>query len=227
MPPDQLSSQKTAYDTLKAAVLGSNLQSPEVNSLFSIDRASGDRIGANAPSNFNTGVTVNNQEIARQNQIDDLKAQAQAAAAANDPSKYQQVAKKDGGYAFYDGAGQEISAWDYARATGKSPADLLKGSLNPVDKAFSQDWAQLQNYMTDKANSKNDSKAAARAKKTEQQVKKYYNIDLHKQDPNQVTQTLMAAYPTVFGGTAKGRQGTNTLLPSAATLKTSLGGGGL
>lgn len=141
--------------------------------------------------------------------------------------------RPDGGFGFYDENGNEISAKDYAAATGKSLDSVLKNSTNPVDKAFLQDYKQLNAYINNKLNSKNDPKARSSAQTVETQVRKLYNIPLHQQTPDSLIQAFVAAYPTVFGGTQAGRQGTSSLLPSANTVKqsqkksTGLGAGAL
>lgn len=221
VPPPQ-TIQGNNYDSLKAAVLGSGLSLPEVSNYFSPEAGAMLTKGSNAAGNFNTGVLdANNQAAereARANQIDSLKLKVQTAQDQADPSKYQQVAKDDGGYAFYDGAGNEISAFQYARATNKSPVDVLKNSTNPIDIGFNQDYKQLQDYLTAKANSKNDPKAAKTAQAIEAAVKKNFGLDLHKMKPDDVIGKFKVAYPTVFGGTNKGIPAGQTLIaPKTAT----------
>lgn len=211
------------YAALKSAVLGAQVNTapgasplgsfPELAKLYSSApqveqvhlKASGD--------SYNTGVTADNAAAAQQAS---QQAALQKLKDVQDPSKYQQVQKQDGGYAFYDPLGNEISAQQYASVVGKSPADILKNSQNPVDKAFVQDYNQLQNYINDKANAKNDPKAKSAAQAVETQVRSTYGIQLHQQNPTDVINAFMQAYPTVFGGTAAGKQGSSTLLPSAS-----------
>lgn len=169
------------------------------------------------------GAAYNAQQEA-ENQKKAAAAAASAASDATDPSKYTRVAKSDGGFAFLDPNGKEISAFEYARIKGVSPTDVLKGSLNPIDKRFAQDYKQLEDYINNKANAKNDPKAKAAAQATEKQVKKLYNINLHSSQPNEVFNALIKAYPTVFGGTGAGRQKANTLLPSSNQIKSAQSG---
>lgn len=225
------------YATLKSAVLGAQVNTtpgasplgsfPELDKLYSTaPQVAQTQLDSTAP-NYNTGVTVANQKAA---------ADAASAAASQklkdlqDPSKYTQVAKADGGYAFYDPLGNEISASQYASITNKSPADVLKNSQNPIDKAFVQDYNQLQSYIQNKQNSGTDPAAKAAAQATEAEVQKLYGVNLAKESPSQVIQTFQSAYPTVFGGTGKAPQGTNTLLPDAAYVKANAnatGAGGI
>lgn len=230
---DPATIQQNAYDQLRSAVLGSGLNLPEVSKFYAPEQNALNTQTASAGGNYNTGITVANQkaaaEEARLNQIDALKQQFQTIQDANDPSKYQRVPKDDGGFAFFDPSGKEISAWQYSRAVGKDPTEVLKGSQNPIDTQFSQDYNQLNQYIKDKQNAKNDPKARSRAQAVETEVRKLYGIKMHQQDPNEVIRAFQAAYPTVFGGRTAGRQGGSTLFPTNDTLKNrfSLGGGGL
>lgn len=170
-----------------------------------------------AGDSYNAAVTVENQRKAQ--------AAAQAAAEAKkDPSNYRRIPKSDGGYAFVDPDGNELSAFEYARIVGKSPVEVLKDSLNPIDKRFAQDYKQLEAYINNKASAKNDPKAKAAADAVEKQVKKLYNIDLKRTDTSEVFNALVKAYPTVFGGKGAGRQGSNTLLPNSNQIKKAQSG---
>lgn len=205
-------------DALKAATLGAQqIQSPDsplgassapelakmYQSSFQLPQSSG---GASALTNI------------AQQQVAEAKAQQaaaeKAAQDAKDPSKYQRVQKQDGGYAFFDPTGKEISASQYAQILGVSPDRVLADSNNPIDLAFQQDYKSLQQYFQDKINSKFDQTAADRAAQTEKAVKDAYGIDLAKQNHADVVNTFMQSYPTVFGLTTTGKQGTNALLPS-------------
>lgn len=227
VPPQTL--QGANYDALRSAVLGSGLTLPEVSGYFAPERGAMMNRGMNAGGNFNTGIQVENQQAAeresRLNQIDSLKGQVQTIQDQADPSKFQQVAKADGGYSFFDGVGNEISAWEYARATGKSPTDILKNSQNPIDMGFNQDYKQLQDYLNAKRNSKNDETAAETAANIEAIVKKNYGIDLHKMKPADVINQFKAAYPTVFGGTKKGIPVGQTLIAPKNALPVGAAGG--
>lgn len=214
------------YDQLKSAVLGAQQQGsgdsplgnfPELSKLYS--------------SSFQLPVS-NAAASAAGNVTSDIVAQqkAQAAAAAQAASSggggsrsggggFKIVARPDGGFGFYDANGNEVSANDYSQATGKDLSAVLKNSRNPVDRAFLQDYKQLNDYIKNKQNAANDPKARSAAQAVETQVRKLYNIPLHQQNPNEIINAFVQAYPTVFGGSAAGKQGTNTLLPSANTIK--------
>lgn len=211
------------YATLKAAVLGASANTapgasplgnfPEIAKLYSSNAAVAQSDLNSAGPQYNTKVQVANDEAA-----------TSAARAASGAGKYQQKPTGDGGFKFYGPDGQEMSAAQFAAATGASVGDLLKDSQNPIDRAFLQDYQQLNDYINNKANAKNDPKARSAAQKVETQVRKLYGIQLHQQNPNQVIQAFVQAYPTVYGGHTAGRQGTSTLLPSANTIKTSSSG---
>lgn len=216
------------YAALKSAVLGAQANTapgasplgsfPELAQLYSSDTQLGQTQLNNAAPFYNNGVQVEN----------DRAAAASAASAARkkledlqDPSKYKQEQKDDGGYAFYDPLGQEISAAQYAAITNKSPSEILKNSQNPIDIAFREDYDQLQNYIKDKANARADGEAANRAKATESKINELYGIDLSQQSPQDVIESFKNAYPTVFGRHTTGPQGTSTLFPTKSSLDSS------
>lgn len=217
------------YAALKSAVLGAQTNTapgasplgsfPELSKLYS----SGPQLAklqlSSAAPNYNSGVDASAEAAQRQA---DATAAAQKLKDVQDPSKYQQVSTGDGGYKFYDPLGNEISASEYASITNKSPADILKNSTNPIDKAFVQDYSQLESYIQNKQNAKVDPKAAAAAKATEDEVQKLYGVNLAKESPSQVINTFKQAYPTVFGLNTTGPQGTNTLLPDQNYIKTQV-----
>lgn len=118
---------------------------------------------------------------------------------AQSASNYQQVARPDGGFGFYDPQGNEISAAQYAAATGKAPTDVLKNSTNPIDLGYQKDFSDLQTYINNKLQAKTNVKSAAAAKNVEQQVQKTYGVDIAKYTPAQLVQQFQHAYPTVYG----------------------------
>jgi hypothetical protein len=129
----------------------------------------------------------------------EVENQKKAEAAKKDKGKYQRVKKSDGGFAFYDSEGNEISAYDYANATGTIPSDVLADSENPIDSGYKQDYKSLQEYINAKLNSQYDSEAATTAKQIEDQVKEKMGIDLARLTPEQVISRFKEAYPTVYG----------------------------
>lgn len=140
---------------------------------------------------------ASNAGVSAQAQADQTTVSAQKAAAS--ASNYQQVARPDGGFGFYDPNGNEISAAQYASATGKTPGDVLKNSTNPIDIGYQKDFKDLQDYINNKLQSSTNVKSAAAAKNVEQQVQKTFKVDISKYTPAQLIQQFQHAYPTVYG----------------------------
>lgn len=228
------------YAQLRDAVLGSQQQGsptsplgsfPELAKLYSSSFQLPLSNAATHAQAAQTDTTVSNQQAAeaeaKANALDAAKQKLQDIQDASDPSKFQQVATGDGGYKFYDGAGNEISAFQYAQAKNVSPTDVLKGSTNPIDIGFTQDYKQLQAYINAKANSKNDQTAADEAANIEAIVKKNYGIDLHKESISDVINQFKTAYPTVFGGTGKGVSTNQRFIPNINALPIGSGAGSI
>ena len=78
---------------------------------------------------------------------EDAKNAAQAKIDSLNPKNFRMDPAEDGGYNFYDGAGNPISVYDYARATGARPEELLKDSQNPNDQKFVRDHAVVQSLV--------------------------------------------------------------------------------
>ncbi len=226
----------TQYATLKSSILGAQQAGgasplgnfPELQGLANLTNPLEAKSQAVAGSAYNAQVQAAN-----------IKAEASAKARAQndmlDASKYTKVPLSDGGYKFIAPNGQEISASQYAQVKGESTDSVLKGSQNPIDVSFQQDFKQLQQYIQDKQNlqganratNQGDIKALDRAQAVETQVKQQYGIDLAKENPSQVIQTFMQAYPTVFGLHTTGPQGTGYFLPSSEATKNYQPGGGI
>lgn len=149
------------------------------------------------------------------NQKASADAESQKQQYLSDPSNYQQVARPDGGYGFYDASGKEISAQDYAAATGKSVPDVLRNSQNPIDIGFQKDYKDLQDYINLKLQSSTDKGAATKASAIEADVSKTYGINIAKLTPDQLIKAFQAAYPTVYGGHNTGVPVGQTLIPQA------------
>lgn len=133
--------------------------------------------------------------------------------AATDKVKYQRVKKADGGYAFFDPSGKEVSAYDYANAVGAKPSEVLADSENPIDIGYQEDYNNLQDYMQAKLNAKTNSTLAAKAKSIEDQVKKAHGVDLSGMNPQQLIDSFKSAYPTVYGRSNTGVQAGQTFIP--------------
>lgn len=223
-------------ESLRQAILGApSIQAPP----STLGASQGPELAQMALAGFQLPQSSGAASALSQVSADQVSAQNAAASAARSSGGgrtsaggYTVKPRKDGGFGFYDADGNEISASDYASATGKSLDSVLKKSNNPVDKAFLQDYKQLNDYINNKLNAKNDPKARSAAQAVETQVRKLYNIPLHQQTPDSLINAFTQAYPTVFGGNQAGKQGTNTLLPSAnsqkqqKTSKYSLGSSG-
>lgn len=202
-------------ESLRQAVLGAtNIQAPP----SPLGASQGAELANMALAGFQLPQAEGASGALAQQSQDIVQAQ-NASAKAGGKGKYQKIPKSDGGFSFVDPDGNEISAAEYAAATGTTAADVLKDSQNPIDRAYLLDAKQLNNYINDKLNAKNDSQARSRAQAVETQVRKLYKIPLHQQTPDSLINAFVSAYPTVYGHTQRGAQGTNTLLPSADTIK--------
>lgn len=149
-----------------------------------------------------------------------LQAQKDAAAAAekqkaalSDPKNYQKIPKADGGFAFFDPSGKEISAHDYALVTGQPVSKVLADSENPIDMAFTNDYNNLQKYM--QAWQNGDKKTIDSIQKQSPALAKITN-------PQDLIKRFYQAYPTVYGlggfngpGTAGQPNGTS-FIPNAS-----------
>ncbi|CAB4176082.1 hypothetical protein UFOVP1522_16 [uncultured Caudovirales phage] len=129
-----------------------------------------------------------------QMQVEEAKKAAAAAKQAQqdmlDPRKYQQIAKSDGGYGFFDPTGKEISAHDYARVVGASVDKVLADSENPIDKQYINDYRNFNEYMTAWQNG--DTK---KVEAIQSQTPELKNI----KSPQELAHRFMQAYPTVYG----------------------------
>lgn len=151
------------------------------------------------------------------------------AKAAQSAGNYQQVQRPDGGFGFYDPQGNEISAYQYASATGKAPTDVLKNSTNPIDIGYAKDFKDLQDYINLKLQSSKDTAAAQKAKAIEQDVQKTYKINIAKMTPAQLIQQFQSAYPTIYGANQSNAPGVpygHTFIPQATNSFVQNSGGG-
>lgn len=140
------------------------------------------------------------QQASINSQASDIKDKIQAIKDQNDPNKYQKVQKDDGGFDFYDPAGNKINVQQYAQVTGKPVASILKDSQNNIDIQYTQDYKTMQDIANAYANGD-----------------KSYLDKLAKDsgDPNffkgktaaDVMQLFKSGYPNVYGqGTTGGQQ---------------------
>lgn len=177
-----------------------------------IDNAYASRV--RAPVVHAASVALANQSAMN---LEEAKKAAAAAekqkAALSDPRNFQKIPKSDGGFAFYDPAGKEISAHDYALVTGQPVSKVLADSENPIDVAFNNDYNNLQKYM--QAWQNGDRKAIDSIQKQSPELAKISN-------PQDLIKRFYQAYPTVYGlggfngaGTAGQPNGTS-FIPSAS-----------
>lgn len=73
-------------------------------------------------------------------------AKAKFDASMVDPNNYTRTVAKDGGYNFFNPAGQPITVAQYSQATGKQIPESLKGSNNQNDSQFTKDYQTLLTY---------------------------------------------------------------------------------
>lgn len=207
---DRVSIQQGAYDALRAATLGAGLRSDIATNYFAPERSADLAQGNARISKAEADWQADEQERIRKN------AAAAAAASGSGSSgsgKFERVAKEDGGFAFYDPDGNEISAWQYSRAQGKDPTYAVKGSQNPIDQGFSQDYKNLQSFLTAVRNG--DKKTVKAYYKANPKLKKY------EKNVQKLTQDFQKRYPTVFGTRGSGRQS-----PWSVSIKKPSKGGG-
>lgn len=169
-------------------------------------------------SNAQTGSQANADQITVANQK-----------AAQSAGNYRQIPLPDGGFGFVDPTGKEISASEYAAATGKAPTDVLKNSTNPIDIGYQKDFKDLQDYINLKLQSSKDTAAAQKAKAIEADVQKSYKINIAKMTPAQLIATFQSAYPTIYGANQNNAPGVpsgHTFIPQATDSFVQNSGGG-
>lgn len=113
-------------------------------SSFQLPLAGAGAAGIGAAAGFNRQVQDQNDSVARQKKIDDLKEKISGIKDMFDPSKYKQIRREDGGFDYYDPQGKQIQLNQYAQITGKRPYDILKDSENSVDLQYIQDYKSMQ-----------------------------------------------------------------------------------
>lgn len=128
---------------------------------------------------------------------------AAASAAKSRKSDYKRVRKEDGGFAFLDPDGNEISADEFARGAEISLDKLLSDSENPIDIGFIEDYNALKEYTQSKFN-KGSKSAQEYAQKVEADVNSRYGVNLGSLKPSDVLSKFREQYPTVFGGKKAG-----------------------
>lgn len=130
-------------------------------------------------------------------------ANAKRAASAGGRGKPQRVRKEDGGFAFFDENGNEISAKQFAELTGNTTTDILSDSENPIDIQYLNDYKNLQDFMNAATTGDRDTLDA------------YYqqNNNLRSLSPADVIKQFRQAYPTVYGTRNTGQPLGSTFIP--------------
>ena len=68
----------------------------------------------------------------------------------SDPKNFQQIQKADGGYDFKDPTGQPLTVAQFAKVQNTTPDQILKGSTNPLDQQYVNDFNNLQKIVNAK-----------------------------------------------------------------------------
>lgn len=166
----------------------------------------------------NAGVrALSGQAQAKADQSEfDTKQQIQSVQDQQSGQNYTKSPKKDGGFGFFDAKGNEISAYDYARATGKSAYEVLKDSDNPIDSQYMRDYENLQDFFD------------ASMSGDKEKINAYYkeNPSLKGLKPADVLSRFRKAYPTVYGAHQQGQRLGQTYIPNLSVIKNRLSSGG-
>jgi len=136
--------------------------------------------------------------------------------AAKKKSNYQKVKRDDGGFGFYDGEGNEMSAYEYAIATGKKPSDILTDSENPIDIGYLSDYKNLQKFLSHYQNkdySEKDKIEVENTVREQPELKRFVDSN----DLTGLIDRFKQAYPTVYGGNKAGVPVGRTFIPRAET----------
>ena len=112
------------------------------------------------------------------------------------PANFRKERKADGGFAFFDPDGKEISINDYASVTGQRRAEILSDSENPVDQEYINDYNNMNElaqafYNNDQATIKSFTDA---------------NPELAGRKPADLMSELIRKYPHMYGRGGAGGQ---------------------
>lgn len=136
---------------LTAATIGANqIQAPS----SSLGASQGPELANAYRSSFQlpaSSSAVSAQANVSQAAVAAAKAAAAAEAAKrqadlSDPSKYRQVPSKDGGFNYFDPNGNQVDIATLTQRTGTKPQDWIKGSEDPTDIQYQQDYQNLQKF---------------------------------------------------------------------------------
>jgi hypothetical protein len=134
------------------------------------------------------------EDYARKLQIQNLSDKAQTMQDQGNPAKYQKVGKADGGFNFFDGAGNPITVQQYSQTKGTTPKQVLANSDNSLDQQYIAHYKLTQDLSNAIVN--NDAKARDKIYKANpglQQATKGLT-------GQQILEQFIKAYPHVYGG---------------------------
>ena len=145
-------------------------------------------------------------EADRQAKLEESKQKIQQLQDAIEGKNYQQVKKQDGGYDYYDPLGNRVSVAAYAKATGKSPDQILKDSENSLDQQYVNDHANLTKLLGFIRNG--DQQGAKDFLAKNPGVSSKYINDNWKTPgfADQLVKQFVEAYPNVYSGDPYGSQ---------------------
>lgn len=183
--------------------------------------------GLGANEAINTANAEQAAALDRQKKAAELKDKTDKLKDALEGKNYQVVKKDDGGFDYYDPLGAKINLMQYTKATGKSPADVLKDSDNSLDRQFVADYNNLQT-LTDAYLNKDWSKVdkvGASLGLGSGQLKKA--LESNKIKPDDLFKQFISYYPNVYTGQPQGQTGhVRANNEPAFNLGQSSGGGG-
>lgn len=119
--------------------------------------------------------------------VANAKAAAAAARSRSGAGKPKRVRKDDGGFAFYDDEGNEITAKQFADLTNNDVTDVLSGSENPIDIQYMNDYKNLHDYIVAKSTGNSEA------------LSQFDENQVGSLSPSDVLKRFRLAYPTVYG----------------------------
>lgn len=128
-------------------------------------------------------------EAARQARIRELEERQKKLQEESDPGNYRRVRKEDGGFDFYDAAGNRIDIAQFARDTGSTPAALLKESDNPFDRQYVNDYSNAKGLIDAIQTGNTEARDAYRAN----------GNDIGGMTPEDLMRQLIKKYPHIYG----------------------------
>lgn len=137
------------------------------------------------------GSTLAGQKAKEADEADEAarKAAAQKIADKMNPNNFRKERKADGGFAFFDPDGNEISINDYAQVTGQRRIDILSDSENPIDQEYINDYSNMNEL------------AQALYNGDEATIKSFRdaNPELANRKPQDLMSELIRKYPHLYG----------------------------